>query len=100
MSADEISQKDTRHIARLARLSISDEEVEIFTRQLAAILDHARDIAGLEISSLEPTRHAVELTNVLRPDRVRPSLNREEVLAAAPRAEANLFVVPKILGEG
>ncbi len=100
MSTEEISVEETRHVAHLARLAISDDEATMYARQLSAILTHARDIAALDIASVEPTRHAVAVKNITRADEVVPSLDRSEVLAAAPRAEANMFSVPRILGEG
>ena len=99
MSSDEITVEETRHVAHLARLAISDSEAQMYARQLSAILTHARDIAALDISDVEPTRHAVAVKNVTRADEITPSLDRAEVLSAAPRTEANMFSVPKILGE-
>jgi aspartyl-tRNA(Asn)/glutamyl-tRNA(Gln) amidotransferase subunit C len=63
------------------------------------ILDHAEDVAALDLEGVEPTAHPLPLANVLRDDEVRPSLDREEVLAQAPAAEDGRFRVPRILGE-
>jgi len=86
-------------VARLARLDLSDDELDHYTEQLAAILDHAADIEALDLEGVEPMTHPVPLSNVLRADVVRPCLDREEVLAAAPAAESGRFKVPPILGE-
>ena len=86
-------------MATLARLDLSDEELEQFTGQLAAILDHAEDVAALDTEGVEPTAHPLPLRNVLRDDTVRPSLDRDEVLSQAPDAQDNMFRVPRILGE-
>lgn len=81
----------------LARLALSDEEVEHFTDQLGVILEHAGDIATLDLADVEPTAHPLPMVNVLRADEVRPTLDRDEVLAAAPDAEDGRFRVPRIL---
>jgi len=86
-------------VARLARLDLSDDELEHYTEQLAAILDHAADIEALDLEGVEPMTHPVPLSNVFRADVVRPCLDRDEVLAAAPAAESGRFKVPPILGE-
>jgi aspartyl-tRNA(Asn)/glutamyl-tRNA(Gln) amidotransferase subunit C len=95
----ELSREDVIHVARLARLDLSDEEVELFTAQLRTVLDHAADVASLDLSHLEPSSHPIALQNVLRADEPRPSLDREEVLAAAPSVEDHRFRVPRIGGE-
>ncbi|MDQ6837483.1 MAG: Asp-tRNA(Asn)/Glu-tRNA(Gln) amidotransferase subunit GatC [Actinomycetota bacterium] len=94
-----ITTADVAHVARLARLSLSDAELEIFTEQLAAVLGHAADVAALDTDGIAPTAHPIPLVNVLRDDVVRPSLDRDEVLAQAPAAEQDRFRVPRILGE-
>ena len=94
-----LSREDVVHVARLARLDLSDEEVELFTAQLRTVLDHAADVAALDLSHLEPSSHPIALGNVLRPDEPRPSLDRDEVLAAAPDVEDYRFRVPRIVGD-
>ncbi|MDA8043871.1 MAG: Asp-tRNA(Asn)/Glu-tRNA(Gln) amidotransferase subunit GatC [Actinomycetota bacterium] len=94
-----ITTRDVAHVARLARLRLTDEELEQYTGQLAAVLDHARDVELLDTAGVPPTAHPLPLRNVLRDDVVRPSLDRGEVLAAAPSVEAERFRVPRILGE-
>ena len=97
--SDRITRADVAHVARLARLELSDEELSTFTDQLGDILDHAADIEALDVGDIPPTAHPLPLTNVLRPDEVRPSLDRDEVLAQAPLAEDGRFRVPPVLGE-
>ncbi len=94
-----ISRDDVAHIAHLARLELSDDELELFTAQLGAVLEHAADVEALDVGDVPPTMHPYPLRNVMRADRVRPSLDRDEVLAQAPAAEGGRFRVPAILGE-
>jgi aspartyl-tRNA(Asn)/glutamyl-tRNA(Gln) amidotransferase subunit C len=94
-----ITRDDVAHVARLARLEVTDEELDVFTEQLAAVLDHAADVAALDLEGVPPTAHPLPLENVLRDDVVRPSLDRDEVLTQAPAAEDGLFRVPRILGD-
>jgi aspartyl-tRNA(Asn)/glutamyl-tRNA(Gln) amidotransferase subunit C len=95
----EISREDVAHVAKLARLQLSDDELDLFTGQLAAVLDHARDVEALDLADVPPTAHPYELTNILRADEPQPSLDRDEVLAMAPSAEQGMFRVPPVLGE-
>ena len=97
--SERISTEQVAHVARLARLDLTEDELEHYTDQLAAILDHAADIEALDLEGVEPMTHPVPLVNVLREDIVRPCLDRDEVLAAAPAAESGRFKVPPILGE-
>jgi len=97
--AERISRADVAHVARLARLDLTDDELERFTEQLGAVLEHASDVAALDTKGVAPTAHPLPLRNVLREDRVVPSLDRDEVLAQAPAVEADRFKVPPILGE-
>ncbi len=94
-----LTRDDVAHVAALARLHLSEEELDLFTHQLAEVLDHARDVASLDLSGVAPTAHALAVTNVLRADEPRPCLERDEVLAMAPDAEDHRFRVPRILGE-
>ena len=96
---DRLTRDDVVHVARLARLELSEGEVARFTEQLAAVLAHAEDVASLDIADVPPTSHPVPLVNVLRADVVRPCLDRDEVLACAPEAEDGRFRVPRILEE-
>ena len=94
-----LSRDDVIHVARLARLELRDDEVELFTAQLRTVLDHAADVAALDLTHLEPSSHPIALENVLRPDEPKPSLDRDEVLAQAPAVEDHQFRVPRIGGE-
>ena len=92
-----ISSDDVAHVARLARLSLTPEELEQFTAQLGAVLDHARDVEALDTAGVPPTAHPLPLDNVFREDEPGPSLDRAEVLAQAPAVEDDRFRVPRIL---
>ncbi len=94
-----ISRDDVVHVARLARLELTEEELDRFTGQLAAVLEHAADVASLDTAGVPPTAHPLPLTNVLRDDVPGPSLDREVGLGQAPAAEDGRFRVPRILGE-
>lgn len=91
------------HLARLARLAVTHEELDVFAGQLDVILGAVARVGevatGKDGADIEPTTHAVPLSNVLRPDEVRPSLPREAVLAGAPAVEDDKFRVPRILSE-
>jgi aspartyl-tRNA(Asn)/glutamyl-tRNA(Gln) amidotransferase subunit C len=97
--AARISKDDVAYVARLARLQLTAAELERFTDQLGAILDHAADVAALDTSGVEPTAHPLPLRNVLRDDVVIPSLDRDEVLAQAPAVEDGRIRVPRIISE-
>ncbi len=94
-----LSRDDVAKVARLARLRLSDSELDLFTGQLAQILDHASDIAALDLKDLAPTAHPFGLTNVFRDDVVEPSLDPTDILDEAPDAEQGRFAVPRIVGE-
>jgi aspartyl-tRNA(Asn)/glutamyl-tRNA(Gln) amidotransferase subunit C len=94
-----ISRDDVAHVAKLARLSLADDELDTFTAQLAAILDHAEDVEALDLADVPPTSHPFDLINVLRPDEPGTTLAPADALAAAPQAEDGRFRVPTILGE-
>jgi aspartyl-tRNA(Asn)/glutamyl-tRNA(Gln) amidotransferase subunit C len=89
-----IDRDQVLHVARLARLRLSDEEVERMSGELTSILDHIEKIEELDLDDVEPTSHVVEVENVLRPDEPRPSWPRERVLAEAPDAADGGFRVP------
>ncbi len=97
--SERLSRDDVAHVARLAHLALSDAELDQFTGQLAAVLDHAADVEALDVAGVEPTAHPYPLANVLRDDVVGPVLDRDEVLAQAPRAEGGRFHVPAILAD-
>jgi len=94
-----ISADEVVHVARLARLALTPEELARFTEQLGAVLEHARDVEALDTAGVPPTAHPLPLVNVWREDVVMPSLDRDEVLSQAPDVEAHRFRVPRILGD-
>jgi len=94
-----ITRADVEHVADLARLALTDEEIEAFTVQLGAILEHAAQVSALDTTDVPPTAHPLPLVNVLRADVPRAGLDRDEVLAEAPAAEEHRFRVPRILGD-
>lgn len=94
-----LTRQDVIHVAKLARLALSEGEVDQFTVQLGAILEHAASVAALDTAGVPPTSHPIPLANVLRPDEARPGLDRDSVLSMAPEAEDGRFRVPRILGE-
>ncbi len=89
-----LSRDQVLHVARLARLELTDEEVERFGGELSKVLDHIEKIGELDLADVEPTSHVVEIENVLRADEPRPSLPREKVLESAPDAALGGFRVP------
>jgi aspartyl-tRNA(Asn)/glutamyl-tRNA(Gln) amidotransferase subunit C len=89
-----IDREQVLHVARLARLELSDEEVERMAGELSGILDHVDKIGELDLEGTEPTDHVVPLENVLRPDEPRPSLPRERALEPAPDPADGSFRVP------
>ena len=89
-----ISRDEVLHVARLARLDLSEGDVERFQEQLSAILEAVGKVAELDLSDVEPTAHPLELLNVWADDEPRPSLTVEEALANAPDQSGNLFRVP------
>ncbi|MDG5771190.1 Asp-tRNA(Asn)/Glu-tRNA(Gln) amidotransferase subunit GatC [Mycolicibacterium fortuitum] len=95
-----ISRDEVAHLARLARLALTDDELDSFAGQLDAILGHVSQIQSVDVTGVEATDNPMKDVNVSRPDVVVPCLTQEEALAAAPRAEDGRFAVPRILGEG
>ena len=93
-----ITAEDVRHVAKLARLSLDENTINLFTVQLENILKNVDKISQLDVTGIEPMAHALPLTNVLREDVVEPSLTIEEVLRNAPEIDDRFFKVPKIIG--
>jgi aspartyl-tRNA(Asn)/glutamyl-tRNA(Gln) amidotransferase subunit C len=89
-----IDRAQVLHVARLARLGLSEQEVEQMSRELSAVLDHIEKISELELEGVAPTSHVIDVVNALRPDEPRPSLPRDVVLAAAPEQLDDGFGVP------
>jgi aspartyl-tRNA(Asn)/glutamyl-tRNA(Gln) amidotransferase subunit C len=94
-----LTREETAHVARLARIALTEEELDRFAEQLTGVLEHAAAVAALDTEGIPATAHPLPLRNVLRPDEVRPCLDRAEVLSQAPAAEGGRFRVPRILGE-
>ena len=92
-----ISREEVRHVARLARLSLTDEELERMREQLDAILAYIDKLRELDVEGVEPTSHAVPLVNVMRDDELAPALSQEAALANAPDRAGELFRVPRII---
>jgi len=89
-----ISSEDVLHVARLANLPLSDEEVARMSEQLSGILGHVEALSQLDLDGVPPTAHVLEIENVARPDVSRPSWPRDEVLEGAPDARDGMFRVP------
>jgi len=92
-----ISPEEVKHVADLARLEMTPEEVESMTRQLDGILSYVAKLNELDTEGVQPTTHAISIVNVFREDQVKPSLDREDVLANAPQQDGASFVVPKVI---
>jgi aspartyl-tRNA(Asn)/glutamyl-tRNA(Gln) amidotransferase subunit C len=89
-----IDRAEVLAVARLARLELSEEEIDPMARELSTVLDHIATIGELDLDGVAPTSHVVEVTGALRPDEPRPCLPREVVLAQAPAVSADGFLVP------
>jgi aspartyl-tRNA(Asn)/glutamyl-tRNA(Gln) amidotransferase subunit C len=89
-----IERDQVLHVARLARLRLSEEEVETMVGELSGILEHVDRIGNLDLEGVEPTSHVVALENVLRADEPRPSLPRDSALASAPETQDGAFRAP------
>lgn len=94
-----ISRDEVAHLARLARLAVTEDELTLFAGQLDVILQSVATVGEVAADDIPPTSHAVPLVNVFRQDVVRPGLTQQQALAAAPAAEDGRFRVPRILGE-
>jgi aspartyl-tRNA(Asn)/glutamyl-tRNA(Gln) amidotransferase subunit C len=97
--SDAITRDEVAKVARLARLILSVDELDLFTEQLGQILEHARDMNSLDLADVVATSHPFGLINVVREDVIAPSLDRDTVLAMAPDVQGHRFAVPSILGE-
>ncbi|HEY5262827.1 MAG TPA: Asp-tRNA(Asn)/Glu-tRNA(Gln) amidotransferase subunit GatC [Acidimicrobiales bacterium] len=94
-----LRREDVAHVAKLARLTMSEAELDMFTEQLGQVLDHASDMNALDLEGVVATAHPFGLINVVREDVRRPCLDHDVVIAMAPDAEDGRFAVPRILGE-
>ena len=94
-----LSRDEVAHLGRLARLQLSEEELDRFAGQLGAIVGWVAKVSEVAADDIPPTSHAVPLTNVTRADEIRPGLTREQALSGAPAVEQDRFRVPRILEE-
>lgn len=94
-----ISRDEVAHLARLARLAVTDDELDLFAGQLDTILNAVAQVGEVAQQDVPPTSHAVPLTNIFREDVPRPCLTQQQALSGAPAAEEGRFRVPRILGE-
>jgi aspartyl-tRNA(Asn)/glutamyl-tRNA(Gln) amidotransferase subunit C len=95
----QISRDEVAHLARLARLALTDDELDSYAGQLDAILTHVGQIQAVDVAGVEPTDNPLKAVNVTRPDEKTPCLTQQEALAGAPEALDGRFAVPQILGE-
>jgi aspartyl-tRNA(Asn)/glutamyl-tRNA(Gln) amidotransferase subunit C len=93
----DISRQEVEHVARLARLELTDDEKLTFTRQLSSILTYMDQLKTVDTTGVEPTATVLPVTNVFREDEVQPSLSQEHALANAPDQSGGFFRVPRIL---
>jgi aspartyl-tRNA(Asn)/glutamyl-tRNA(Gln) amidotransferase subunit C len=92
-----IDRKDVEHVARLARLALSEPELERMRVELTAILEYIEKLRAVDVEGVEPTSHAVPLVNVMREDEVEPGVDREAMMANAPDRVGEFFRVPRII---
>ena len=90
---------DIAHVARLARLELSVADLDLYRSQLGVILEHAARVQAIDTEGIEASAHPLDMTNTFRPDEIRPSLDRDEVLAEAPESRDGYFVVPPALDQ-
>jgi len=93
-----ISEEQVRHVAKLARLGLSDEQVATLGVELNGILEQVDALQALDLEGIEPTAHAVAVTNVMRPDVIREGLSQEDALKNAPDQQDGAFLIPKFGG--
>jgi len=92
------TREEVERVAMLARLLLSEEELDRMTSHLGKILEYVEQLSQLDTENVEPMAHALDLTNVFRPDQPQPSLSREGGLANAPQTDGEFFLVPAVLG--
>jgi aspartyl-tRNA(Asn)/glutamyl-tRNA(Gln) amidotransferase subunit C len=91
-----LTREQVEHIAQLAHLQLSQEELDLYRRQLESILDYAARLSAVDTSSIPPTTTVLPLRSVLREDSIRPSLDREQALANAPQRDRGMFRIPPV----
>ena len=92
-----ITEKEIEHVANLARLNLTSQEKQKMTKELAEIINFADKLNELDTQGVEPTAHVLQITNIYREDEVRPSYDREDILANAPTVEDGCIKVPKVM---
>lgn len=95
-----LSDAEVRHVAMLARLALTDEQIETLRGELNSILGHIESIQQLDLADVEPMTHAIAMVNQTRADVARPGLSRESALLNAPDSEEGAFKIPRIVGGG
>jgi aspartyl-tRNA(Asn)/glutamyl-tRNA(Gln) amidotransferase subunit C len=95
-----LERKDVEHVARLARLELSEQELELYTRQLGDILGYVEQLREVDVEGVEPLAHGAHGENVFRADEARDSLEREKALGAAPDTDGWHFRVPRVIDSG
>ncbi|MDA3937492.1 MAG: Asp-tRNA(Asn)/Glu-tRNA(Gln) amidotransferase subunit GatC [Actinomycetota bacterium] len=93
-----ISEEQVRHVAMLARLGLSDDQISSLGQELNSILGHIDQIQKLDLEGVETTAHPMEVVNSMRADVIRPGLSREDALLNAPEREDGAFLIPRIVG--
>jgi aspartyl-tRNA(Asn)/glutamyl-tRNA(Gln) amidotransferase subunit C len=96
--ATHITLDQVRHVAKLARLAIPEDKLPDFTKKLESILGYVDLLNEVDVSGVEPTSHALKMSNVLREDVVKPGLPLDKVLQNAPESDGPFFKVPKVIG--
>jgi len=94
-----LSTQQVRHVAKLARLRLSDEQLELYRGQLSSVLEHIAKLSELDVAGIEPMAHPTEMTNRLDEDEVSPPMPIEDLLRNAPAVEDRYLAVPKVLAD-
>lgn len=92
-----VSKEDVKHIAKLSKLYLSDEELEKYTNDLSNIVNFANELSNIDVEGVKPTAHILDIKNVFRKDEKKESYDREEILKNAPTKEAGCISVPKVV---
>lgn len=98
--AGKISEAQVRHISHLSRLKPTDEEVQRFSEQLSAIIEYVEQLNEADTEDVQPSAHAIPVSNVFRPDEPKGGLTNDQALANAPQRDGSFFAVPKVLDQG
>lgn len=92
-----VSKEDVKHIAKLSKLDLTEEELEKYTNELSSIVDFANELSNISVEGIKPTAHILDIKNEFRKDEVQPSYDREEILKNAPSKDAGCVSVPKVV---